>query len=100
MKEKPVVAQRIHSEAPAEGDELADPTDIRVHSQEPPKAPTPTTTNRHLRPLWLGPAPEALPLTPCPQQRWVNILTVFNLSSARSSQRRRCEQQSREADCG
>lgn len=28
-------AQRIHSEAPAEGDETADPTDIRVHSQEP-----------------------------------------------------------------
>ncbi|HET7140528.1 MAG TPA: hypothetical protein VFI36_10245 [Arthrobacter sp.] len=35
MKEKPVVALRIHSEAPAEGDEAADPTDIRVHSQEP-----------------------------------------------------------------
>ena len=32
MKEKPVVAERIHSEAPAEG---ADPTDIRMHSQEP-----------------------------------------------------------------
>ncbi|MCU1518510.1 MAG: hypothetical protein JWQ75_3231 [Pseudarthrobacter sp.] len=28
-------SQRIHSEAPAEGDESADPTDIRVHSQEP-----------------------------------------------------------------
>jgi len=28
-------SQRIHSEAPAEGDELADPTDIRMHSQEP-----------------------------------------------------------------
>jgi hypothetical protein len=35
MNEKPVGAQRIHSEAPAEGDEAADPTDIRVHSQEP-----------------------------------------------------------------
>ncbi|MEN8584916.1 hypothetical protein ABFP37_19695 [Burkholderia sp. RS01] len=34
MSEYPTV-QRIHSEAPAEGDELADPTDIRVHSQEP-----------------------------------------------------------------
>lgn len=35
MKDKPVAAQRIHSEAPAEGDETADPTDIRMHSQEP-----------------------------------------------------------------
>ena len=35
MNEKLVAAQRIHSEAPAEGDELADPTDIRMHSQEP-----------------------------------------------------------------
>lgn len=34
MSEYPGV-QRIHSEAPAEGDEMADPTDIRVHSQEP-----------------------------------------------------------------
>ena len=39
MKEKPAAAQRIHSEAPAEGDEaagdeLAD-SDIRMHSQEP-----------------------------------------------------------------
>jgi hypothetical protein len=35
MSEKLVAAQRIHSEAPAEGDENADPTDIRMHSQEP-----------------------------------------------------------------
>lgn len=35
MSEKLVAAQRIHSEAPAEGDETADPTDIRMHSQEP-----------------------------------------------------------------
>lgn len=34
MSEYPTV-ERIHSEAPAEGDEMADPTDIRVHSQEP-----------------------------------------------------------------
>ena len=34
MNDYPAV-QRIHSEAPAEGDETADPTDIRVHSQEP-----------------------------------------------------------------
>lgn len=27
--------QRIHSEAPAEGDETADPTDLRMHSQDP-----------------------------------------------------------------
>lgn len=35
MSEKSVAAQRIHSEAPAEGDMDADPTDIRMHSQEP-----------------------------------------------------------------
>ncbi|GAA1776644.1 hypothetical protein GCM10009712_25600 [Pseudarthrobacter sulfonivorans] len=40
MKDKPAAAQRIHSEAPAEGDEAAgaeaaDSADIRVHSQEP-----------------------------------------------------------------
>ena len=39
MKDKPAAAQRIHSEAPAEGDEAvgdeAAEADIRVHSQEP-----------------------------------------------------------------
>lgn len=35
MSKKLIAAQRIHSEAPAEGDESADPTDIRMHSQEP-----------------------------------------------------------------
>ena len=39
MNDKLVAAQRIHSEAPAEGDELADPTDIRMHSQEPAEGP-------------------------------------------------------------
>lgn len=34
MNDSPGV-QRLHSEAPADGDETADPTDIRVHSQEP-----------------------------------------------------------------
>lgn len=41
MKEKPGTAQRIHAEAPAEGDEAADPTDIRVHSQEPAEGADP-----------------------------------------------------------
>jgi hypothetical protein len=35
MNEIPEAVERVHSEAPAEGDETADPTDIRVHSQEP-----------------------------------------------------------------
>jgi hypothetical protein len=35
MSEIPESLQRIHSEAPAEGDETADPTDIRMHSQDP-----------------------------------------------------------------
>jgi hypothetical protein len=35
MSEIPEPLQRIHSEAPAEGDETADPTDIRMHSQDP-----------------------------------------------------------------
>lgn len=41
MKEEPGTAQRIHAEAPAEGDEAADPTDIRVHSQEPAEGADP-----------------------------------------------------------
>jgi hypothetical protein len=35
MGNNSAATQRIHSEAPAEGDELADPTDLRMHSQEP-----------------------------------------------------------------
>jgi hypothetical protein len=35
MSEKLAAAQRIHSEAPAEGDLDADPTDLRMHSQDP-----------------------------------------------------------------
>ena len=35
MSEKLEAVQRIHSEAPAEGDLDADPTDIRMHSQDP-----------------------------------------------------------------
>ena len=35
MGNNPAASQRIHSEAPAEGDELADPTDLRMHSQDP-----------------------------------------------------------------
>ncbi|WP_255771262.1 hypothetical protein [Pseudarthrobacter sulfonivorans] len=39
MKDKP--AQRIHSDAPAEGDEAADPTDVREHSQDPAEGADP-----------------------------------------------------------
>ena len=35
MSEKSVSVQRIHSEAPSEGDIDADPTDLRMHSQDP-----------------------------------------------------------------
>jgi hypothetical protein len=35
MNEKSAAAQRIHSEAPSEGDIDADPTDLRMHSQDP-----------------------------------------------------------------
>lgn len=35
MSEKLAATQRIHSEAPAEGDLDADPTDLRMHSQDP-----------------------------------------------------------------
>ena len=35
MSENLEEMQRIHSEAPAEGDETADPTDLRMHSQDP-----------------------------------------------------------------
>jgi hypothetical protein len=35
MTEIPEPVERIHSEAPAEGDETADPADLRLHSQEP-----------------------------------------------------------------
>jgi hypothetical protein len=35
MTENPLQGQRVHNEAPAEGDPDADPTDIRVHTQDP-----------------------------------------------------------------
>jgi hypothetical protein len=35
MSKNQEAAERVHSEAPAEGDENADPRDIRVHSQDP-----------------------------------------------------------------
>ncbi|WP_422391229.1 hypothetical protein [Arthrobacter sp. N1] len=35
MSEKPSDDDRIHNEAPAEGDPDADTADIRVHSEEP-----------------------------------------------------------------
>lgn len=35
MSENPQASERVHSEAPAEGDVNADPRDIRVHSQDP-----------------------------------------------------------------
>jgi hypothetical protein len=39
MTENPMQDQRVHNEAPAEGDPDADPTDIRVHSQDPAEGP-------------------------------------------------------------
>ncbi|WP_181033708.1 hypothetical protein [Arthrobacter sp. SX1312] len=35
MSETPGDDDRIHSEAPAEGDTAADPADIRVHAEDP-----------------------------------------------------------------
>ncbi|MCC2660256.1 MAG: hypothetical protein K0R37_1030 [Arthrobacter sp.] len=35
MSENVEGMQRLHSEAPVEGDETADPTDLRMHSQDP-----------------------------------------------------------------
>ncbi|WP_457963875.1 hypothetical protein M1E17_20800 [Arthrobacter sp. D1-29] len=35
MTDKPEATERIHNEAPAEGDLDADPTDLRMHSQDP-----------------------------------------------------------------
>lgn len=35
MNENLKATERVHSEAPAEGDETADPRDIRMHSQDP-----------------------------------------------------------------
>ncbi|WP_167399068.1 hypothetical protein [Arthrobacter pityocampae] len=35
MSENPRDDDRVHNEAPAEGDTAADPADIRVHSEEP-----------------------------------------------------------------
>jgi hypothetical protein len=35
MTQIPEPVERTHSEAPAEGDETADPADLRRHSQEP-----------------------------------------------------------------
>jgi hypothetical protein len=41
MKDKPAGVQRIHTESPAEGDKSADPTDIRMHSQDPAEGADP-----------------------------------------------------------
>jgi hypothetical protein len=35
MSENPKTSERVHSEAPAEGDVNADPRDIRAQSQDP-----------------------------------------------------------------
>ncbi len=35
MSENPSDDDRVHNEAPAEGDPDADPTDTRVHSEDP-----------------------------------------------------------------
>ena len=39
MSENPWQDERIHTEAPAEGDPDADATEIRVHSQDPAEGP-------------------------------------------------------------
>lgn len=45
MSENPILNQRMHAEAPAEGDPDADPTDLRIHSQDPAEgADTPATS--------------------------------------------------------
>jgi len=41
MSEKPSDDDRIHSEAPAEGDQGADPEDISVHSEDPAEGADP-----------------------------------------------------------
>ena len=46
MSENPLQDERVHTEAPAEGDPDADATEIRVHSQDPAEGPdTPDTTS-------------------------------------------------------
>lgn len=39
MTDKLRATERIHNEAPAEGDPDADPTDLRMHSQDPAEGP-------------------------------------------------------------
>jgi hypothetical protein len=39
MSENPMQDERIHTEAPAEGDPDADATEIRVHTQDPAEGP-------------------------------------------------------------
>jgi hypothetical protein len=39
MSENPMRDERVHTEAPAEGDPDADITEIRVHSQDPAEGP-------------------------------------------------------------
>ena len=46
MSENPLQDERVHTEAPAEGDPDADATEIRVHSQNPAEGPdTPDATS-------------------------------------------------------
>ena len=46
MSENPLQDERVHTEAPAEGDPDADATEIRAHSQDAAEGPdTPDTTS-------------------------------------------------------
>ncbi|WP_461188007.1 hypothetical protein [Arthrobacter sp. Z4-13] len=39
MSENPLQDERVHTEAPAEGDPDADVSEIRVHTQDPAEGP-------------------------------------------------------------
>ncbi|WP_171046798.1 hypothetical protein [Pseudarthrobacter sp. NamE5] len=46
MTENPAKDERIHNEAPAEGDPDADPRDISVHPQDPAEGPDTDETTK------------------------------------------------------
>lgn len=46
MTENPAKDERIHTEAPAEGDPDADPRDMRMHTQDPAEGPDTDDTTK------------------------------------------------------
>jgi hypothetical protein len=46
MSENPMQDERVHTEAPAEGDPDADATEIRAHSQDPAEGPDTDATSQ------------------------------------------------------